>query len=134
MRLRYIHHGDFRKNTVTLYNEVQKRAPGLKLGSEDCVLVVSGTGKILRFVYGFDDLEVIGGRTKLATGNMTRVLQSEEYRIDGAGTWNPLMLRNYAEALGIQLAGLKRFEESFQALQAQKLAARKKRAKRVKKG
>jgi len=38
------------------------------------------------------------------------VVDSRRLRLDG-GTWNPMMLQNYANAVGINLAGVKRFEQ-----------------------
>ena len=113
MRLKLIHRGDFRKSELTLFNEAMKAHKGLKLGSDDCVLFISGNGKILKFVYGFTEQEVMRYSTKETTGNTTKILESTVYRIDGSGTWNPLMLRNYADAAGVSLIGLKRFEQHY---------------------
>lgn len=115
MRLRYVYRGDFRKSEVTLYNEAIKEA-GTDLAAGDCILLVSGNGKQLRFVHGFRDMDVVGGRTKEKTGRMTKVMTSAVHRIDGPGAWNPLMLSNYASKAGIELEGLRKFESYYREL------------------
>ena len=114
MKLRYIHHSDFRKSEVTLYEEAKKASGGLDLGWDDCVLLVSGNGKILRFVYQPSDQPT---QMKSPRGaKKTKVVQSETYRIVGGGTWNPLMLANYANDCGVELEGIRKFETYFKEL------------------
>jgi hypothetical protein len=116
LRLLLIHYGDFRKSELTLFNEVAKKNRGLKVGKHDVVALISGNGKQIKFIHGFTSMEVIGGKTREVTGRKTRILQSDAFRIDGAGSWNPLMLANYAAAVGIELIGLKKFEETYRRL------------------
>jgi hypothetical protein len=130
MRLRYIYRGDFRKSEVTLYDEAMKEAKDLNLGSEDCILLLSGNGKQMKFVYGFDDVSVIGGRTGAATGRQTKVYASEVVRIHGPGGWSPKMLVNYAEQAGLELSGLKRFETYYKHLIEEEDKAKKKVTKK----
>lgn len=116
MRLRLIYRGDFRKSEETLFNEVMQKHKGLKLGPEDCVLLMSGNGKILKFVYGFTEQEVFSEKKEDFTGRKTKILESTVYRISGAGGWNPTMLANYAEQAGVPLHGLKRFQDYYKEL------------------
>ena len=104
LRLRVITSGNFRKNEATLYTEFEKEHGPLALKGDDCILFVSKTGKILRFVFA------------PVMGKKTSVLSSQTLRITVGGTWNPLMLKNYAAQLGIELAGLKCFEDYYQNL------------------
>ena len=59
------------------------------------------------FHHGFDAWEDETGRT-------VQVLSSRRLRI--STKWNPLMLANYAERVGLKLEGLKRFETYYQEL------------------
>ena len=95
-----------------MFLEAAKKHKGLKLGSDDCVLFISGSGKILRFVYGFTEQEVVSGGRRY-TGEQTQILETSVYRIIGGGRWSPLMLKNYADECGLELVGLKRFEEHY---------------------
>lgn len=95
-----------------MFVEAMKKHKGLTLSSDDCVLFVSGSGKILRFVYGFTEQSVVNAAQRY-TGDQTQILESSVYRIVGAGRWNPLMLKNYADDCGLELVGLKRFEEHY---------------------
>jgi len=46
-------------------------------------------------------------------------IASVRLRLTGSH-WNPLMLQNYAEACGIELMGIKRFEEHYERLRKEK--------------
>lgn len=75
------------------------------LGKDDVVLFVSKGGGQLVFVWGWENFEMDGRPER-------EVLRSERLRLK-RGTWNPLLLANYAEEVGIKLDGLKRFEEHY---------------------
>ena len=45
-----------------------------------------------------------------ANGKVRNVTDSRRLRLDG-GIWSPYMLQNYAEAVGLHLVGIKRFEQ-----------------------
>jgi hypothetical protein len=120
--------GDFRKNELTLFKEVLKKFPELELTGIDTVALISGTGKQIKFIFGFSKLTVIG-KTGELTGNETNVLKSELHRIDGPGGWNPDMIVNYAEACGIHIINRKRFEEIHNLTKpSSRKASRKKQA------
>jgi len=105
MRLRYIERADFRKSEQTNFVEVQRRQK-LELGAKDVVMLISTKGNQLVFVHGFDQYQ---------NGVTRQILRSERLRLT-SGTWNPLMLANYAESVGIKIDGIKRFEEHYKAL------------------
>lgn len=106
MRLRYIEAVDFRKSEYHNFMDIQKRAK-LDLSKDDCILLISHGGNQLIFVYGFANLQNgYSGR---------QVLRSERYRLL-RGTWEPMMLADYAEQVGIKLEGIKKFEEHYKHL------------------
>lgn len=106
LTLRAVVEGDFRKNEATLYKEWLKKNPQHNSGS-GVILFLSRTQNQMVFIHGFD---TIGNYPK-----GKRVLWSERLRLD-RGTWNPLMLVNYAELVGLHLVGLKCFEEFYKQL------------------
>lgn len=114
MRLRYITRADFRKSAETMINEALKEVKTLDLGPNDCILMISGTGRILRFVFGFLTHGQVSSAGKVL-GRDVRVLPSRDYRICDGGTWNPHMLANYAQEIGLELAHLKKFEAHLRA-------------------
>lgn len=101
MRLAYIAEVDFRSSELHNFTRI-KDAP--KLGPNDVVLLISLSRTQLCFVHGFTDLD-----------ENRRVLRSERLRLT-SGTWNPLMLVDYAERVGLKLEGLKRFNEYYKKL------------------
>lgn len=105
--LRAVVEGDFRKNEATLYNEYLKKNPA-PFG-DSVILFISLSRNQMVFVHGF---EALADKSK---HGIRRVLWSERLRLD-RGTWNPLMLVNYAERVGLHLVGLKRFENFYRAL------------------
>jgi len=109
MRLKYIAHADFRKSERTNFLELKKARKLPKLGKGDVVLLVSLSENQCVFVYGFTafDAECNDGRER-----HVEICRSERLRITGS-RWNPLMIRNYAERVGIKIDGLKRFEDYY---------------------
>lgn len=109
MRLKYIAHADFRKSERTNFLELKKLKKLPALGKEDVVLLVSLSENQCVFVYGFVsyDTECVDGRER-----HVEICRSERLRITGS-RWNPLMIRNYAERVGISIDGLKRFEDYY---------------------
>jgi hypothetical protein len=109
MRLRYIETVDFRQSEATNFAEIMRKRK-LHLGPDDVVLLVNKGRDQLVFVYDIKELVIKNGVRKEYT-----VLTSVRHRLDH-GTWNPLMIRNYAEISGLKLDGLRRFEEHYQHL------------------
>jgi hypothetical protein len=113
VRLRRVARGDFRKSEHTLFNELPV-AFRRKLKGTDAVCFISGTGNQVVFVYGFTSVgmtQAIGPHKSRRYGIVTSV----RLRLTGS-TWNPLMLQNYADECGIELAGIKRFEDHYEKL------------------
>jgi hypothetical protein len=119
MRLKYIAQVDFRKSEETnfLENHVVKRGrkfdkrPALKPGEVACL--IASSGKQIVFVYN-PDLAVDQGDDERS------VLHSERLRLTSGGRWDPIMLGNYANQVGIQLEGIKLFEEHFEEMKLER--------------
>ena len=110
MRLRLkaiVPNTDFRKSEATIINGFKRSRsyPG-DLNSGEAFLFLSKTGnQLLWFFNNGAEIE----------GFMQRVIQiidSRKWRVTG-GIWHPFMLANYAEEAGIELVGIRRFEEIY---------------------
>lgn len=107
LRLRYIQTVDFRASEHTNYMAAIRKYRYLsKLKPTDAVLFISRKKDQLIFVYGF-------GMTTGLHG-VRRYLRSERLRLEN-GSWDPLMLQNYAGEAGIYLEGIKTLEEHLKA-------------------
>jgi len=115
-RLVLIGHCDFRCSEWTNLNRVLKKNK-LELGKQDVVAMVSGNGKQIVFAYAHDSFRYEDYRGAVKPAG---VVQSVKYRLTGGGTWSPDMLATYAESVGIDLIGLKRFEAYYKAIKAAK--------------
>lgn len=111
MRLRLVQTVHFGKSELTNFLAVLAKHPeftndksAAKLKADDVVLLVSMTGNQLVFLHGFDTFEE------------KRVLRSTRLRISGGASWNPLMLVNYAKEVGLNITGIKAFEDHVRAL------------------
>lgn len=113
MRLRLVLTADFRKNEATLLAECQKQIRDLELRRGDCILLLSTHHTILKFVWGAYELDKAFTDGGIERDRGMRIVASKTYRIVDGGKFNPYMLKNYAEDLGIDLAFLRRFEEHF---------------------
>lgn len=103
---------DFRYTEFGIYNRF-KRTNFYKgdPDTDECYLLISKTGNQMLFVKHVGYLH-----THLQRGKKTRkLIHSERWRLDG-GSFNPLMIQNYANNHGIQLLDqnkepYKKFEE-----------------------
>lgn len=75
------------------------------VGADECVLLVSRTQRQLAFVFPLVDL----GATR--THEQRAALTHLRVQLSHSSPWNPLMLANYAGSAGIEIVGLKRFED-----------------------
>src|SRR5574341_1444635 len=103
MRLRHIEQCASRKSERTNFDLIAKPMR-LRLKAGVAALLVSGRGDQLIFVYGYgavDDDHV--------------ALRSERLRLT-SGSWNPLMLANYAAEVGLHLDGIKKFEDYYRSI------------------
>lgn len=104
MRLMHIETVDFRLSEATNYILLLDRYPNLsKLGANDVVLLRSRSGDQLVFLHGF---QYVSDGVK----SPRIMLRSEKLRLMDKETWNPLMLSDYAEQVGIRLDGIRKFE------------------------
>jgi len=117
MRLKLVYQGNFCKNERTLFEEALKQND-VQLGPDDCVLLVSKGGKLLKFVRRSREISYVNGSGK--NGHSTTILASDTYRITGYGKWSPLMLSNYAAEVGVELEGIKKFEAHYKVLRGEK--------------
>ena len=128
-RLVLIEHCDFRKSEWTNLQEILK-ANKKKLGKSDVVAMVSGNGKQLVFCYAHDTFSHADFR---GHPRDIGVVQSVRYRLTHGGSWSPIMLADYAAAVGIELIGLKRFEKYYRAIREEKRAQSRTAPKKSKK-
>lgn len=102
VKLVEIKEADFRLSEASNFAKIPKgRRESLKFGEAICF--ISRTGNQIVFVHRSDDM----GKT--ARGKERRVVYSTRLRLT-RGSWSPDMLANYADDVGLQLIGLKRFE------------------------
>lgn len=109
MRLKHIAEVSFRTSESTNFDTFIKSLQGETISASEVVLFVAKGG---------DQLVFVSPRTSIAKngdGDTVEVLASRRLRIRH-GRWNPLMLANYASDVGIELVGLKRFEEFYKDL------------------
>jgi hypothetical protein len=105
MRLRYVTTMSFARSELTNWNAILAERPEFhSMRPDDVVAIVSMTGDQIAFLHGFDEHD---GKV---------ILRSTRFRIAGSGRWNPLMLANYAKAVGIHLAGVRTYEEHYRHL------------------
>lgn len=102
---------DFRKNEATNYKTYRRSRsfPG-ELKTNEVFLFVSKSGNQLIWLLNVDDVEV--PRANRSGSFERKIYDSRRWRIDG-GVWNPDMLQNYAHAVGIDLVGFRRLEQTF---------------------
>ncbi len=110
MRIKRVVEADFRRSDLGVFERFFQKNRGFveSLNKDDVIVFVSKAGNQLLFIHGFSTVETAARDARL-------ILPSVKYRII-RGSWNPLMLRNYAEAAGLSIDGLKLFEEHYQHL------------------
>lgn len=106
MRIKQIETAHFGKSELTIFNEFanKNKAFVATLTRNDIIVFVSKQGNQLRFVHNFANF-----------GDNQIALQSSLHRIM-RGTWNPLRLKDYASEVGLDIDGLRRFEEHYEHL------------------
>ncbi len=110
VKLVEIKEANFRQSEATNFAKLPKsRRESLKNGEAICF--VSRMGNQLVFVHK-------GGEFgKTVQGKERRVVYSTRLRLT-RGTWNPIMLADYADEVGLELLGLKKFEVHYDKLRA----------------
>jgi hypothetical protein len=120
MRLRSIDRVDFRKSELTNVLAMKKRS--LRVGEVVCL--VSSRGDQIIFAYAMSEVSEEDGTER-------QVLRSEKLRLTSGGSWNPMMLANYALDVGIELEGIKLFESHYKdVLDQKRVESRARRAAR----
>ena len=110
LRLKLIATVNFTYSEAENFKDVMKKNPGVHLGPGDVVLLQSQSGGQMVFMYrpvdlNFETMECAGARRGGATA-----YKSVRLRLSRS-TWNPLMLQDYANEVGLELEGLRRFAE-----------------------
>ena len=103
MRLKYIESVNFGASELTNYRALAKRNKW-SLAKGEVACLVSLTGNQIVFVYA------------PTSGAAGEVLRSERVRLTSRGRWNPLMLADYAEEVGLHLDGIAKFGEHYKRL------------------
>lgn len=101
MRLIAIQRAHFGRSEHTNFITV-RRLLKLSLKKNEVICLVSRSGDQLIFVYGIE--QSVG---------MPPVLRSVRLRLTTGAKWNPMMLANYARAVGLTLDGVKFFEDFY---------------------
>ena len=111
MRIKFVAEADFRWADVGIFKRFAAANAALvaKLQEHDVIAFVARKGNQILFIHGFEQIAN-------ARGTPVELLATTRYRLL-SGTWNPLMLRNYAEGAGLKIEGLKSFEDYYRKLQ-----------------
>lgn len=114
MRLRYVETVSFARSELTNFLDIIRRRPeftrgNAALGKDDVIVLVSLQGNQLIFVAGFHVIEY-SVRPGIKERDVN-VLRSTRLRLPNGARWNPMMLADYAKEVGIELKGLKLYEE-----------------------
>ena len=111
VRVRGIFAADFRKSPRTLYDELRsdKKLWQGDPKSNEVYIFVSGRGNQLIFVTG--DHSIVNHRGTIHESKQ-QLLDYRGWRMEGS-TFNPLMLENYANNVGLSL-GKKTLEEWYE--------------------
>lgn len=110
LRLKFIAEADFRKSEATIWQEKAAAGELPPLRPGEVVCFISTNRRQIVFVQAPREWHT-------ASSLDCQVFASRRLRLTRGG-WNPLMLKNYAEEVGLVLDGLRRFEEHFRESQA----------------
>ena len=120
LRLKAVIQCSFIRSEATNLNLFRETAyfPG-ELADGEAFLFISLMGNQVIFVFrnpiNFEDD---------VDGTILQVVDSRRLRLDN-GFWNPHMLQNYAESVGLHLVGIKRFEQVHDEMIKAKAAKRR---------
>ena len=117
VRLKGVQIVDFRKSDVTLYLEWARDNPGVRMGADDAICFVSGSGDQIMFVRKLVTVDNVNERGK----SQYTIVPSLRLRLDG--TWHPYMLAYYAEQVGLDI-GMRAFESALRDARAARRAER----------
>lgn len=111
LNLRLVATVDFRRGVPFHYDELRKRKLLADISADEVILLISQTGLQVAFVFHEEQISSRNGDPVSAIGHY-RVQLSRHT------PWAPRMLSEYASAAGIELIGVKRFEEHLQSRDA----------------
>ena len=102
---------DFRLRDLRSYDEFRNsnKFPG-ELRRNEAYLFVSRSGDQLLWVLNVSQVEV--SRPNRLGQYQRRIIDTRRWRIEG-GTWNPMMLQNYANEVDLDLVGFRRYEDQY---------------------
>lgn len=112
MRLKLIVTVNFQRTESENFHAAMKRNPGLELGPSDVVVMVSLSRQQIVFMYRKQTIELHGYGLRKGSAD---VYHSERLRLSRS-TFNPQMIQNYANQVGLELDGFRRFEEIYESL------------------
>lgn len=104
LNLRMVATVDFRHGVPFHYDELRKKKLMRDISEDECVLLISQTGRQLAFV--FAECEI-----RSRSGEPVKAISHHRVQLAKHTPWNPTMLTEYAERAGIELLGVKRFED-----------------------
>lgn len=104
LNLKLIASVDFRHGIPHHYDELRKKRMLRDVADDEVILLVSQTGRQMAFVFREHEIHSRSGDT-------VKALAHYRIQLDRHTSWSPLMLSEYANAAGIELIGIKRFEE-----------------------
>ena len=104
VRLKEIYETSFARSEMTNYRLWRKETTR-SLAAGEALCIVSKTGNQMVFVW----------KPKLITygGSNAEAFLSVRIRLDSTKWWDGRMLRNYANQVGLELVGLKRYEQYY---------------------
>lgn len=123
MRLKLIADANFQYSEAENLKDVLKKNPSVTMTPADVVLLVSRSKDQMVFMHRPTELNLETLPGAGARKGTAIAYHSERVRLSRS-TWNPLMLQNYANSVGIELDGLRRFEEIHEQTQQIKQAPR----------
>lgn len=105
LRLKGVVACDFSRSEATNLNLYRREAhfPG-ELQPGEAFLFVARSGNQVLFLFSGQQVDF--------AGVLRQVTDSRRLRL-GKGSWSPYMLQNYANSVGLELVGIKRFEQIY---------------------
>lgn len=104
LKLRLVVACDFRHGVGYHYDALKSKKWLDDMRADECALLVSYTGRRVMFVFR-------ESKTTARGGDPVTVLSSFHLNLDRHTPWSPLMISEYAGHVGIDLIGIKRFED-----------------------
>lgn len=104
LNLRFVATVDFRHGVPFHYDELRKKKLMREISEDECVLLISQTGRQLAFVFAETEI-------RSRSGDPVKAISHHRVQLAKHTPWNPTMLSEYADRAGIELLGVKRFED-----------------------